>query len=303
MNTIEPLRVQGRWLSPADLQQLQSLIDEHPEWTRHRVACHLCRQWEWRTPTGQLKTFAARSLLLTLAERYGLRLPTVRAKFRPPHPWGIRPDKSRLLEPSPPLALTARVEEPLHALQPLHWQLAPFGSPARERALSLLRQHHYLGCNRPIGSHLFYVVSDGRGRELAVQLVGAAAWQCAARDRFIGWSAEARQAHLSRVANHSRFLILPWVRVPHLASQLLGQLVRRLPKDWREQHGQSLELLETFVEVGRFAGTAYGAANWQAVGQTSGRSRQEKSHRPVVPAKAVWVYALHPQFRARLSQV
>jgi hypothetical protein len=89
--------------------------------------------------------------------------------------------------------------------------------------------------------------------------------------------------------------------VPQVATHQLGQLIRRLPLDWQQHHGQRLELLETFVEVPRFAGTAYRAANWQAVGQTSGRSRQEKTHRAVVPLKTVWVYALHPDFRTRLS--
>jgi hypothetical protein len=300
MTELCTIRVQGRWLSPEDLPQLQALIDAHPDWSRHRLACHLCGQWDWRTATGRFKTFAARSLLLTLAGRYGLRLPAVRWAHRSPYPWGVRPpDPLRRESPEP----IPRVEAPLSALQPLQWRLAPYGSPWRERALVYLRQYHYLGCERPVGSHLLYLVADAQGREVAVHLVGAAAWQCAARDRFIGWSVPARRAHLSRVANHSRFLILPWVRVPHLASHLLGQLVRRLPADWRAQHGESLELLETFVEVGRFAGTAYRAANWRPVGQTRGRSRQEKAHRAGVPPKAVWVYPLHPQFRRRLNQV
>ena len=299
MNTTTAVRVQGRWLHPEDLAQLQTLIDTHPDWTRHGVACHLCRQWDWRTATGRLKTFAARSLLLTLAERYGLRLPTVRLAHRSPHPWGVR---SRGQPPPGPPSPPGPLAQPLAGLRPLQWQLAGYGSRPRERALDYLRQYHYRGCNRPVGAHLLYLVADAHGRELAVHLVGAAAWQCAARDRFIGWSAEARRAHLSRVANHSRFLILPWVRVPGLASHLLGHLVRRLAEDWPTQHGQALELLETFVEVGRFTGTAYRAANWHAVGQTTGRSRQEKAHRPGVPPKAVWLYPLHPDFRARLRQ-
>jgi hypothetical protein len=303
MNNTQPFRVQGRWLWPAELQQLQRLIDRHPQWTRHRVACHLCQQWDWQTSTGQPKTFAARSLLLTLAQRHGLRLPPVQAKYRPAHPWGIGSERSRSWAGAAAGPAAAPVEAPLPALQPLQWHLAPYGCALRERALSLLRQHHYLGCNRPVGSHLIYLVSDKCGRELAVHLIGAAAWQCAARDRFIGWRGEARRAHLPRVANHSRFLILPWVRVPHLASHLLGQLVRRVRQDWPQWHGQSLELLESFVEVGRFTGTAYRAANWQGVGQTTGRSRQEKAHRLIVAPKAVWIYPLHPQFRERLSQL
>ena len=132
-------------------------------------------------------------------------------------------------------------------------------------------------------------------------LVGAAAWHCAPRDRYIGWSVAARVAGLHRIANHSRFLILPWVRVPQLASHLLGGLIRRLCADWPAQHGWGLELLETFVEAGRFTGGAYRAANWQEVGQTTGRTRQEKQHRAQAPRKRVWVYPLNPRFREQLG--
>jgi hypothetical protein len=152
-----------------------------------------------------------------------------------------------------------------------------------------------------VGTHLVYLVQDVQQRDLAVHLVGAAAWHCAGRDRYIGWSAAARAAGLPRIANHGRFLVLPWVQVPHLASHLLGGLTRRVSEDWLAQHGGRLELLETFVETGRFAGTAYRAANWQAVGQTTGRTRQEKQHRAQAPRKRVWVYALDRQFRNHLG--
>lgn len=296
MRSNDTIRVQGRTLTIGELWELQGLIDRHPQWSRHRLAQELCQQWAWQTPTGQLKTFAARSLLLKLAERYGLGLPPVRVAYRR-HPWGLRPQPSACLpEASMPIG------EPLAALRPLRWELAEYGSSARRRALNYLRHYHYLGCNRPVGVHLLYLVQDVQGRDLGVHLVGAAAWQCAPRDRYIGWSEAARRAHLFRIANHSRFLILPWVVVPHLASHMLGQLARRLGQDWPARHGWALELIETFVECGRFAGTAYRAANWQRLGQTTGRTRQEKAHRVTAPAKSVWVYALHPLFRQRLTQ-
>ncbi len=189
----------------------------------------------------------------------------------------------------------------LAGLQPLQWCLAGYATAPRARALAYLRTYHYLGCNRPVGTHLIYLVQDQLGRDLAVHLVGAAAWQCAARDRAIGWKATARTSGLTRIANHSRFLILPWVRVPHLASHLLGGLTRRIVRDWQAQHGWRLELLESFVETGRFRGTAYRAANWQPVGLTTGRTRQEKKHRAQAPRKAVWIFPLHPRFRSRLG--
>jgi hypothetical protein len=207
------IHVQGRSLSARELVELQALIDKHPHWSRQGVAKELCARWDWRTPGGRLKTFAARSMLLKLEQRQALRLPPVRAAMRR-SPWGLgRPELRRA---SPPLA--PLLEASLSSLQPLEWQLGRHGSRERERALAYLRHYHYLGCNRPVGAHLLYLVRDAQERDLAVHLVGAAAWQCAPRDRYIGWSGAERAAGLQRVGNHSRFLILPWVRVPHWAS-------------------------------------------------------------------------------------
>ncbi|MSU51766.1 MAG: DUF4338 domain-containing protein [Opitutus sp.] len=209
-------------------------------------------------------------------------------------PWGMK----RGGEPAVP---GEPITEVLERLRPLQWCLAGTGTAKRAQALGYLRAYHYLGCDRPVGTHLVYLVQDRSGRDLAVHLIGAAAWQCAVRDRAIGWDAAARANGLGRIANHSRFLILPWVRVPQLASHLLGGLTRRIARDWQTRHGWRLDLLETFVETGRFVGTAYRAANWQPVGVTTGRTRQEKRHRAQAPRKAVWIFPLHRQFRQRLG--
>jgi len=293
----ELIRAQGRNLSGLEVQGIQDLINEHPSWSRHRLAKELCGRWQWVTPLGQLKTFAARSFLMTLAQRGLLRLPAVREQYRV-RPWGLG-----VAEPAAgpvPQPLT-EITGALSDLRPLRWILAPHGSSERHVALSYLRKHHYLGCNRPVGVHLLYLVQDFRGQDLAVHLVGAAAWHCAPRDQFIGWNDAQRRAGLHRLANHSRFLILPWVRVPHLASHLLSALTRRVAQDWRRHHGWELELLESFVEKERFRGTAYRAANWQEVGETTGRTRQLKTHSARSPRKRVWVYGLNARFRQRLS--
>ena len=293
----EIIRAQGRNLSGAEVQWIQCLIDEHPGWSRHRLAKELCGQWQWVTPLGRLKTFAARSFLMTLAHRGLLRLPAVREQYRV-RPWGVASAVlSAKLAPDPAGEITG----PLADLQPLRWILAAHGSTARQHALSRLRSHHYLGCNRPVGVHLLYLIQDVLGRDLAVQLVGAAAWHCAARDQFIGWNNAQRQAGLHRLANQSRFLILPWVRVPHLASHLLGGLTRRVARDWSAQHGWRLDLLESFVEKDRFTGAAYRAANWREVGETTGRTRQLKTHQGQSPRKRVWVYGLSAGFRQGLG--
>jgi len=295
MDTNNLLRCQGRALSSADLIGIQELIDTHPTWSRQRVYLELCEQWRWCTSEGEFKTYAARELLLKLEERVGLRLPPRQEQMVRQRPWGI-PQELPTIAPPP-----QSIQQPLEELQPLVWELADYGTESRLRALSYLKTYHYLGCNRPVGTHMLYLVQDQFGRDLAVHLIGAAAWHCADRDQFIGWSVAARSAHLDRVANHSRFLVLPWCEVKDLASHLLAQLTRRLAEDWPARHGVRLALLESFVQIGRFEGTAYLAAHWQRVGQTTGRTRQEKHHRAQQPCKAIWVYPLQSHFRRALG--
>jgi hypothetical protein len=143
-----------------------------------------------------------------------------------------------------------------------------------------------------VGENLGYLARDAQGRDLACLLFGAPAWRCAPRDRVLAWSESERRARLPTLANNTRFLILPWVRVPHLASHLLGQVARRIAGDWHAKYGHALEWLETFVERDRFPGTCYRAANWQCVGTTTGRSRQDRDHTTTVPRKDVFLYRL-----------
>ena len=151
-----------------------------------------------------------------------------------------------------------------------------------------------------MGENVQYLARDAHGRELAVMVCGAAAWKVAARDQFIGWSLAQRRQALRRIANQQRFLILPWVQVAHLASHLLALATRRLAQDWQGRYGHRVWLVETFVEEPRFAGTAYKAAGWIPVGRTTGRTRQDRQRTLQTPIKAVWVRALHPQFRKHL---
>jgi hypothetical protein len=176
--------------------------------------------------------------------------------------------------------------------------LAP-GSPEGAQFGALLQQHHYLGHRNCVGENLKYLVRDRDDRPLACALFGAAAWQCQCRDAFIGWSSEVRRHHLGGIANNTRFLILRGVRVPHLASHLLGRLTRRLSADWQARYGHPIHLVESFVEPARFAGTSYQAAGWIRVGATTGRGRNGAA--PQRPIKEVWLRPLGADFRERLG--
>ena len=175
------------------------------------------------------------------------------------------------------------------------------------RELSLLWEwrtatgHHYLSYTSTVGMNLKYLVRDRQGRPVACALFGSAAWQCAARDEFIGWAPATRRRHLQRITNNTRFLVMPWVEVKLLASHVLGGILRRLRGDWRRKYAQPLSLVETFVDTSRFAGVCYRAANWIAVGETTGRTRQDRFNRIAVPRKAVLLRALVANFREELA--
>jgi hypothetical protein len=276
------LIVQGRGVPLEELAWLRAWLDLHPQGNRKRLARELCQRWQWVDGRGRLKDFAARSLLLTLEAQGQVRLPPLQIhKRRPPPPAPQWPDWQ---EPVPWSA-------PLAALRPLRVEPVRAGTAAARRWAFYLHRYHYLGL-RLVGENLGYLAADASGREVACLLFGAAAWRCAPRDQALGWSEAQRRQGLSRLANNTRFLILPWVRVPHLASAVLGAVARRIDADWQAKYGHGLDALETFVERDRFAGTCYRAANWRCVGATRGRSRQDRDHTRTVSVKDVYLYSL-----------
>lgn len=275
--------VQGRRIEPAEFVQVRELVRHHPEWSRYRLSRELCALWDWRTGTGRLKDMAARTLLGKFAERGWIQLPERRV---------CSPNRHRLARPPECVWDPTPVACSLAALGGV--QITEVSSRAKDRARlrSGLSAFHYLGYRTPVGENLQYLVCDGSGRWLAVLVFGAAAWKCAARDQWIGWDRDQRERNLGRIANNSRFLIFPWVQVPHLASHVLGRVARRLSADWQRKYGHPVVLLESFVERDRFAGTCYRAANWRRVGVTSGRSRQDRDRQLQVPVKDVYLYPL-----------
>ena len=288
MDVFKPQVLQGRSLTQAHLDAIKALIHAHPEAHRTHLSILLAQAWNWRSTSGQLKDMAARTLLLKLQALGWITLPARR----------IAPRKRRGLDVNPEL-FDAVSHDPLidtlNTFTPLQLSvLTPKTSGTFSRYMAL---HHYLGYRGPVGENIAYQVRDRQGRDLACALFGAAAWKVAPRDAWIGWSSEVRQKRLAFIANNSRFLILPWVKVPHLASHILGRIARRISQDWQTKYGHPLYLLETFVERDRFKGTCYQAANWACVGQTQGRSRQDRYNTLRVPVKDIYVYPLTPRFR------
>jgi len=203
--------------------------------------------------------------------------------------------------PAPVALAQTAINGPLSELTPLEL-VAVSDAPERRLFAGLLHRYHYLGYSGPVGENLGYLVYDREGQPLGCLLFGAPAWAMAARERFIGWDRAARERGLTLLANNMRFLILPWVRVAHLASHILGRVARRISHDWQGKYGHRLVLLETYVEQRRFAGTCYRAANWVCVGKTQGRSRNDRYKQLEVAVKSVWLYPLTPHFRSLLCQ-
>lgn len=292
---MEPICLQGRTLSGDDLTELRALMAQHPDWHRTAISRHLCELWNWRNGSGRLKDMAARTLLLKLQARGLIALPPPQTRTGRPCAQAPPMFQPELL-PSP----STLIEDNLASLQPLSLELAH--TPERRRRVrQLLAHYHYRGFNGAVGENVQYLARDVRGRELAVMVFGAAAWKVAVRDRFIGWSVAQRQERLGALANQQRFLILPWVRVAHLASHLLARATRRLSADWQARYGHPVWLVETFVEQDRFAGTAYQAAGWLPLGSTTGRTRQDRQRTLQSPLKSVWVRPLHPRFLQYLT--
>jgi hypothetical protein len=286
------LTIQGRQVASADLATIRDLIATHPDWHRTRISQELCRRWEWVNEQGRLKDIAARTLLRKLDSLGLIELPapirSANNAFR------NRPVVLDVFEQE-----RTPIEGRLSDLQPIRIQRV--ASPEDARLFrGLLQQYHYLGYTGPVGENLQYLIHDRQDRLLGCMLYGAAAWRVADRDQFIGWDGAICKRGLSRIANNMRFLILPWVRISHLASHLLALTRRCISTDWQEKYGHPILLLETFVEQRRFAGTCYRADNWIRVGQTSGRSRNHSSGDPRVPVKSVWLYPLHRRFRSAL---
>jgi len=286
--------IQGRRIGPDEVEQVRQLLAEHPHWSRRRLSQELATLWNWRNGAGQLKDMAARTLLLKLEQRGWIGLPPRRTmpSNRMRHKQLPPPD---LAAPRPP------VTEPLTQMLPLAIsECSHLDRAAGQQVLfdALLHQHHYLSHRSSVGENLQYLVRDAQARPVACLLFGAAAWQCASRDGYIGWDSSMRAQHLNLIANNTRFLILPWVEVASLASHILGRIARRLSGDWQAKYGHPIYLLETFVERGRFTGTAYRAANWVCVGQTKGRTRQDRPdgawHQAAI--KDVYLYPLHRRF-------
>lgn len=282
--------IDGRKVDP-DIELIKQLLVEHSSWNRTRLSIELCRRWHWQGPNGQLKDMACRHLLLKL-ERAGL---IVLPKRQRRSTNGFR---NSCIQHIP--HQTENICCELKTMVPL--QISCVAPRTENDALfnCLLSRYHYLGHKNTVGRNMKYLVRSHDGQPLACALFGAAAWKTAARDSFIGWEAHDRETRLNFITNNTRFLVLPWVKVPLLASHVLSRLSNRVSQDWIRKYGHPIYLLETFIDRSRYRGICYRAANWIRVGKTKGRTRNDRDCTVKAPVKDVYLYPLIKNFRREL---
>ena len=285
----------GRVLTASELNLVRQIIGDFPRLSQAELAHTICELLEWRRPNGKLKSPECVEWLQKLQQRQYLpALPELQiTKPRGAHRFHIDPQS----DPQPTL------RGHLADYQPLQLQLI---ADLADRRLfqQYIQRYHPLGYRVPYGAQLRYFVrSQHRSQDvLACLLFTSAAWKMAPRDTWIGWSDRARQANLSRVVNNGRFLILPWIEVPHLASHILGLAARQLPSDWLAAYGVRPLLLETLVDR-PYTGTCYRAANWIFVGQTQGRGRMDRTHQAQGSRKDILLYPLKACWRPDLCEI
>jgi len=292
----EKLRHRGRIVTDVDIEFIRRLIAEHPGASRWALSKKLCEAWNWRQSNGALRDMVCRGLMLELHRAGHIELPQVRFVTR--NPLGVR--GSERVKPMPALVDTTPLNAGLAEIRPLdfHQVRRTWEEPLFN---SLLDRYHYLGYRQPVGEHLKYLVY-ALGRPIACLAWSSAPRHLGPRDRFIGWSAEARRKNIRFLAYNTRFLLLPFIRVEHLASHILGQMARRLSEDWECAYGHSVCYLETFVDPERYRATCYRAANWIVLGLTTGRGKDDHTNKPNRPIKEVLGYPLSKDFRRLLGE-
>ncbi|MGA2186352.1 MAG: DUF4338 domain-containing protein [Bryobacteraceae bacterium] len=289
-------RYRGRVVTAEDIAFIRELIAENPGASRRSLSAKLCEAWQWKQANGALRDMVCRGLLLLLHRAGEIELPQVR--FTPRNPF------TRRTAPPPVLIDTTPLTGVLSQIQPIELQQVR-RTGDEPLCNSLIEHYHYLGYEQPVGEHLKYLVwarHQGTPRPIACLAWSSAPRHLGSRDRYIGWSAEARRRNIHFLAYNTRFLILPWVRVPHLASHILSRIARQLSADWERLYGHPIWFLETFVDPTRFRGTCYRAANWELLGHTTGRGKDDQTNRPNRPIKEVLGYPLHRRFRQLLGE-
>ena len=270
-----------------EINHIKQLIKDHPSWSRRKLSKQVCEDFNWRQENGYLKDMVCRSFLLVLDRSGIIKLPPI--KFRPNNPLTNRQKPAKVLLDETPIFTKDNIKI-----------VQVRSTPDEHLYDSLIEHYHYLGYVYPVGEYLKYIFFN-KDRPLGCICFSSAVRHIKCRDDYIGWTKEQREAHIHLTAYNTRFLLLPWVSINCLASQLLSQTVKIVSKDWERYFNHPLYYLETFVDTERFAGTCYKAANWRYLGTTTGRGKNDQSGKVNRSIKAVLGYPLSRNFREVLQ--
>ncbi len=288
MNT--QITYRGKTATAEDIGFISELISNNPNDSRRALSVKLCKEWNWIQANGALRDMVCRGFMLKLHREGYITLPPKRRT--PNNPFLNRKKPAKVEIDQTPINVSLVEIKPLEIRQVRNTESAALFN-------SLIEYHHYLGYCHPVGEQLKYMIFAGK-RPIACFTWSSAPRHIGCRDRFIGWEKDVREKHLHYMAYNSRFLILSWVHIPHLASHLLGRIARTLSRDWEKIYNHPIFFLETFVDTEHFAGTCYKAANWVYIGNTTGRGKNNKTHKQTRSIKGVWGYPLSKNFREQL---
>jgi Domain of unknown function (DUF4338) len=281
----------GRSVTNDEVAFIRRLIQGRPELSRWKLSRELCEAWQWRQANGALRDMVCRGLLLMLDRQGAIQLPPIKRAVR-----------NRIAERARPARVPIE-EHPFHGslreLLPLDF-VQVRRTPEEALFNGLVEQHHYLRYERPVGEHLKYLVK-ARGQVIACLAWSSAPRHLKLRDRYLGWTNQARERNVKLLAYNTRFLILPWIQTPHLASHILGRMAKIVPRDWHRLYAHPIYWLETFVDTSRFQGTCYRAANWVEIGTTQGRGHRAPTFEQTRPIKKMLAFPLHRKFREILA--
>jgi hypothetical protein len=284
-------KYQGKPITESDIEFIRHLISNNPQLSRRQLSKKLCELWDWRQANGHLKDMLCRSLLLHLHRCGSIELPPI--KFRPNNPLTNRKRPPKITVDTTPISAI-----PAHETITVRQVRRTADEGVYN---SLIDQYHYLGYVYPIGEYLKYIFFIG-DRPIGCIAFYSAVRHIKCRDQFIGWSREKRTSNLQLIAYNTRFLVLPWVSIYCLASQLLSKLAKIISVDWVRYYNHPVYYLETFVDSERFMGSCYKASNWIYLGSTTGRGKNDHTHQQNRSIKAVWGNPLVKNFRELLQQ-
>lgn len=283
---------QGQTITEKQLSFIRDLIKNNPNDSRRRLSQKVCLAWNWIQANGSLRDMYCRSVMLYLHRSGHIVLP--KHKRIPNNPLANRKKPEKIDLDKTPIVKKVSDIRPVEVKQVR-------GGSLEKVYNGLISEFHYLGYCHPIGEHLKYIVY-WNSRPISCLAFSSSPRHIGARDRYIGWDKEIRTKNLHLIAYNTRFLILPWIQVSYLASHILSCIVKRLPIDWQRHYNHSIYFIETFVDTERFSGTCYKAANWRYLGLTTGRGKNDKTHKVNKSIKAVWGYPLNKNFKQVLTQ-